>query len=283
MRPTWQPETRATLCLSCHQGDAEHPITHAMMAAGHPRLVFELDTFTALEPPHHNRDADYAERKSAYRPARDWAIGQAAAAELHLQALAEGRFVKGLMPEWTAFDCTACHHSMDAARWQQARMPGAEPGAVPFADAPQALLGLWLAVMSPADAIAWREGQMRLHAAQAQGAEAVRAAAQQQLVALRSQLRPLISNESPSLAQLRALLRALASDAAHRQAPLSSEQRAMALTVIADALRLQGAPLSAAANRAIEAYYKTVRNVDHFDIKDHARALDALLRALPAS
>lgn len=282
MKPTWQRETRAALCLSCHQGDAQRSITHAMMAAGHPRLVFELDTFTALEPPHHNRDADYAARKGAYQPARDWITGQTQAAELHLQALADGRFMKGLMPEWTEFDCTACHHSMDAGRWQPERMPGAEPGAVPFADAPQQLLGLWLTVMAPPEALAWLEGQRRLHVAQGQGVDAVRAAAQQQLVLLRTGLRPLIAGESMNPAQLRGLLRALVTDGPHRQAPLSGEQRAMALTVISDALHLQGASVPLAARRAIESYYKAVRKIDRFDVKEHARALDAVARTLPA-
>lgn len=280
MKPLWQSETRAALCLSCHQGDAAHPISHAMMAAGHPRLVFELDTFTTLQPAHHQRDADYAARKGAYQPAQDWIIGQISAAESHLQALAAGRFIsEGLMPEWMQFDCSACHHSMDAARWQAIRMPGAEPGAVPFADAPQQLLAVWLAAVAPAEVLAWREGQQRLNAAQAKGADAVRAAAQQQLAALQSRVRPLISAAPMTTMQLRALLRALVSDTS--QAPLGSEQRAMALTVIADALRLHDAPVSSAASRAIEAYYKTVRAVDHFDLKDHALALDAVARALP--
>ncbi|MES2885743.1 MAG: multiheme c-type cytochrome [Pseudomonadota bacterium] len=281
MQPLWQRETRAALCLGCHQGDAAHPISHAMMAAGHPRLVFELDTFTALQPPHHRRDADYAARKGSYQPANDWLAGQAEAAEIHLQALASGRFAKGLLPEWTEFDCSACHHRMDAARAQPARMPGAEPGAVPFADAPQQLLALWLAAAAPAEALAWQAGQKRLHVAQAQGLEAVRLAAQQQLTALRTRLRPLIASEALTPAQLRSLLRALASDASHRQAALSNEQRAMAFTVLADALRLQGAALPGAASRAIESYYKSVRSVDQFDIKQHATALDAVAKSLP--
>lgn len=280
MRPLWQGETRAALCLGCHQGDAAHPISHAMMAAGHPRLVFELDTFTALQPAHHSRDADYAIRKGAYQPARDWITGQVSAAESHLQALADGRFTgAGLMPEWMAFDCSACHHGMDAARWQAQRMPGAAPGAVPFADAPQQLLALWLAAVAPAEVSAWREAQQRLNAAQAKSAEAVRSAARQQLALLHSRVRPLLLAAPVTTAQLRALLRGLVSDTS--QAALASEQRAMALTVIADALRLQGAPVSPDATRAIERYYKTVRSVDRFDLRDHARALDAVARALP--
>lgn len=281
MRPTWQRETRAALCLGCHQGDGQHRITHAMMAAGHPRLVFELDTFTALSTPHYSRDADYAARKAAYEPARDWIAGQAKTAELHLQALADGQLMNGLMPEWMQFDCTACHHRMDAGRMQPQRMPGAEPGAVPFADAPAQLIALWLGAVAPAEAASWREGQRRLHAAQREGAEAVRSAAQQQLSMLRTRLRPLLAETAPSTAQLRGLLKALAQDGSHQSAPLTSEQRAMAMTVTADALRLQGAALSANANRAIASYYQAVRSADAFEPKAHAKALDAVARSLP--
>ncbi len=281
MTPTWQRETRAALCLSCHQGDAQHRITHTMMAAGHPRLVFELDTFTSIQTLHHRRDADYAERKAAYEPARDWIAGQAKAAELHLQALTDGRLMNGLMPEWMQFDCAACHHRMDAGRWKPERMPGAEPGAIPFADAPQHLIALWLGALAPAEAASWREGQRKLHAAQGEGVEAVRSAARQQLATLRTRLSPLLAGTTPSTAQLRVLLKALAHDTSHQQAPLTGEQRAMALTVIADALRLQGAALPASASRAIESYYKAVRSVDQFEPKAHAKALDAVARALP--
>ena len=84
MTATWQPAVRAKLCLQCHQGDAVHPITHGMMAAGHPPLLFELDTFSALQPPHHEQDADYTARKGERDAAREWAVGQATAALLRL-------------------------------------------------------------------------------------------------------------------------------------------------------------------------------------------------------
>jgi len=281
MTPTWQRDTRAALCLGCHQGDAEHRITHAMMAAGHPRLVFELDTFSALQPPHYDRDADYAQRKAAYEPVRDWIAGQAKAAELHLQALADGRLMNGLMPEWMQFDCSACHHRMDAARGQPARMPGAAPGAVPFADGPAQLIALWLAAVAPAEVAGWREGQRQLHRAQTQGGEAVRRAAQQQLVLLRTRLGAALTQSTPNSTQLRSLARSLARDAAHANAPLTNEQRAMALTVVADSLRQQGAALPAKASQAIESYYQAVGSVDGFEPRAHALALEAVARALP--
>ena len=61
---------RGSLCLSCHLGTADKFATHRMMAAGHPRLTFELDTFTELwrlagSQPHYQVDDDYRHRKSA--------------------------------------------------------------------------------------------------------------------------------------------------------------------------------------------------------------------------
>src|SRR5258708_3214636 len=50
MYATENPIKRAQLCLSCHMGEKERMITHRIMGAGHPRLSFELDTFTWLHP-----------------------------------------------------------------------------------------------------------------------------------------------------------------------------------------------------------------------------------------
>ena len=49
---------RAGLCLSCHFGNQEKFVTHRMMGAGHPRMSFELDTFTQLQPAHFVVDED---------------------------------------------------------------------------------------------------------------------------------------------------------------------------------------------------------------------------------
>ena len=45
---------RAEKCVSCHVGDEgeRRNVDHELIAAGHPDLVFELDTFTSILPPH---------------------------------------------------------------------------------------------------------------------------------------------------------------------------------------------------------------------------------------
>jgi len=74
------PKTRAAKCLDCHFGSAGAGqfVTHRIMAAGHPRVSFELDLFTALQR-HHDEDADYRRRKEVSRGVKTWAIGQAMA------------------------------------------------------------------------------------------------------------------------------------------------------------------------------------------------------------
>ena len=73
------PSARARLCLSCHFGNADRFVTHRIMAAGHPRMSFELDTFTAVEPAHFKVDSDWEKRKRMWDGVQVWAIGQAIA------------------------------------------------------------------------------------------------------------------------------------------------------------------------------------------------------------
>ena len=43
---------RTEKCLSCHLGSQEKFVDHEMIAAGHPDLYFELDSFSAVMPRH---------------------------------------------------------------------------------------------------------------------------------------------------------------------------------------------------------------------------------------
>ena len=58
------PKVRADRCLDCHFGGSGQGqfVTHQIMAAGHPRISFELDLFTSLQK-HHDVDADYLTRR----------------------------------------------------------------------------------------------------------------------------------------------------------------------------------------------------------------------------
>jgi len=85
--PTEDPVALARLCLSCHFGNKDKFVTHRIMGAGHPRLSFELDTFTQTQPPHFVVDEDWRSRKGRWDGVRVWAIGQALAAQESLDVV----------------------------------------------------------------------------------------------------------------------------------------------------------------------------------------------------
>ena len=135
--PTEDIAARAELCLSCHLGTGAKFATHEIMGAGHPRLSFELSTFSALQPPHWAFDADYARRKGAQDEFDTWTRGVLASARESL-GLLQGSLMhdSGLFPEIALFDCHSCHHPMSEIRWATtATTAGLEPGVVRINDA----------------------------------------------------------------------------------------------------------------------------------------------------
>jgi hypothetical protein len=128
--PSEQPLKRAELCLSCHLGTQDKFATHVIMGAGHPRLRFELEVFTALQPAHFQVDADYVQRKGKIEGMNLWLTGQLENAERFLTLL-QGPLLmpSGMVPELAFYDCFSCHHPKDKMRWSKERAgPGIKPG-----------------------------------------------------------------------------------------------------------------------------------------------------------
>lgn len=140
--PTSSVEARAQLCLSCHLGTADKFATHRIMGAGHPRLAFELSTFSALQPPHWAFDADYDQRKGIVSDFDTWTLGLMVAARENI-ALLQGPMLhgNGMFPEIALFDCHSCHQPMSSLDWQPTVLTeGLEPGAIRLNDANFVLL-----------------------------------------------------------------------------------------------------------------------------------------------
>ncbi|MBL9070576.1 MAG: hypothetical protein JNM03_11385 [Sphingopyxis sp.] len=109
------PVVRAGVCVDCHFGSKGEGqfVTHRIMAAGHPRISFELDLFSSLQA-HHHEDADYGWRKFGSGGARTdhvqmWAVGQAVALERSLDLFQSKRGTEGMFPEFFFLDCHSCH------------------------------------------------------------------------------------------------------------------------------------------------------------------------------
>ena len=144
MRDTRNVIHRGELCLECHLGTKGKFVDHEMIAAGHPDLYFELDSFSAVMPRHWKVPRESATGKPVEDPAwvgvRDWATGQAVQLRASMERLAwrakgERADKKDVWPEYAELSCFACHHSLGPAKdsWRQEHgYEGRRPGDPPW-------------------------------------------------------------------------------------------------------------------------------------------------------
>ena len=125
---------RTEKCLSCHLGDRDKSVDHEMIAAGHPDLYFELDSFSAVMPRHWKLPRESApgvpEQADAWYGIRDWGTGQAVQLRAWLARL-QSRARGPVWPEYSEMQCFDCHHSLTSPEqsWRQERgYPGRRPG-----------------------------------------------------------------------------------------------------------------------------------------------------------
>ncbi|MBZ5610535.1 MAG: cytochrome c family protein [Acidobacteriia bacterium] len=120
---------RTEKCLTCHLGTPEKTVDHELIAAGHPDLYFELDSFLSVMPAHW-KEVD----KDPWFGVRALAVGQAVQLREQLKRVAR-ESQGGIWPEYAELDCFACHHSLVAAKdsWRQERgYEGRRPGNPPL-------------------------------------------------------------------------------------------------------------------------------------------------------
>ena len=175
MYPTDDPVARAELCLSCHYGNDRKFVSHRLMGAGHPRIGFELDTFTATQPAHFAIDKDYIERKGRQNSVQVWAIGQAMALAKTMDLMLDPEVgTSGLFPELVFFDCHACHHPMSDLKWNPRPSTGLGPGMIKLNDANAIMLRIAAARAAPELARSLGEKMRGLHRAVTQNREETR-------------------------------------------------------------------------------------------------------------
>lgn len=262
--PTTDPIARARLCLSCHLGNTDRFVSHRIMGAGHPRMSFELETFSAIGPAHVTFDADYKDRKGEPNGVRFWAVGQAVAVSGLMDVLLDpARSRDGLFPELVLFDCHACHHPMSDLRWKPktAFGPSPGPGVARLNDSSLLMLR---AIARRIDASLAEEITARvtdLHGAIAARHD-VRAEAEA-LRALADRAAARIAASSFSEADLRGLALALADEGleGHYSDYAAAEQATMAIGSVLKSMETRGLIGPAAPfNRGLEAVRKTLAN-----------------------
>jgi len=130
---------RTERCLVCHLGTEKAIVDHELIGAGHPRLNFELDSFSALMPLHWLPPKEKAERD--WLGAKAWVVGQAVAFRHQVELLSSSRKSQSVLwPDLIHFDCYACHHDVvdrvrgvseaekKLQRWRVKDYTGKKPG-----------------------------------------------------------------------------------------------------------------------------------------------------------
>lgn len=144
MTPTKDLNVRAKLCVSCHVGGAGREVDHDLIAAGHPRLRFELGWYQTELPKHWDWAAE--KRREPGLEARTWERGQVVTAQAALELLAarareaaqdqtdsSKKTAGRAWPEFAEYDCFACHHDLAVPSWRQQHPPSDRPaGSLPW-------------------------------------------------------------------------------------------------------------------------------------------------------
>lgn len=268
-------DVRAGVCAKCHVGSADRMAGHALMAAGHPRLTFELDTYSELwrtsgGREHYRRDDDYARRKAESGSVAVWLAGLVEGADRTLAIAGNERHSRGVFPDFALFNCYGCHRSMKLRRFRDT--PGLAPGSVRVQDSALVMLAVVLDAVEPKRAQTLREATTRLHRAANEGMPALREAA----AALRQEmpaLRDWAADRRLAPAERDAVLAAILAAAERGEFPdySAAEQAAMAVTLL---LATSGrAPDS---DPRIEALFDDLRDDERYDPARFARILSRL-------
>ena len=240
---------RAEKCMTCHIGSSAQSVDHEIYAAGHPIIVFELDSYSAVQPPHWKAPSDPVDG------IRVWSVGQAVQLREALHRLVRSAN-SSVWPEYSELDCYACHHSLGKSEesWRQARgYPNHKPGNVPWNDAHYLVLRVIAREMDPGlskkledDLSAVYSQTSKVSPDKKQVIEAANRTAD-----LADRLAFQLSADSFDRAKAVRLMHAISADAESiaNQGPLAGEQAAMALDSLFIAYA-KGSTKSGGANAA---------------------------------
>ena len=287
--PTDQPVARAEKCLSCHFGnsnDQNQFVTHLIMGAGHPRMPFELDTFTAAEPAHFTVDEAYVKRKGPVNDVQVWAVGQEVNLVKRMDALLDPTHApKGVQPELVLFDCAACHHPITELRWHRRSSTGLPPGAVKLDDANAVMLRVIAARVAPAAAKALAQHILALHRATTEDWKTVvREAAEVRGAA--KELQDALSSHDFTRDDMKALAEgviAVGLSGDDTDFP-GAEQATMALGSIASAMKMSGAlnpEQTKSVKNALDGLYKSISDAATYRPDAFVLALKDFQKAIP--
>ena len=275
---------RAEKCLTCHLGTQEKFVDHEMIAAGHPDLYFELDSFSAVMPRHWKTPRESAPGVPAgsepWAGVREWATGQAVQLRASMERI-EWRAKSKNWPEYAELDCFACHHSLTAPgqSWRQERgYAGRRPGDAPWNGSRYAVFRE-LAHLADNDAASHLDDEIS-QLAKALGPlnpdrEAVAAAASS-AAALLKQIAVRIESQTYDAALTLRLLQGISdhADEISNEGERAAEQAAMAIDSLYIAYSRSEMPANAGEVRAsINGLFQQLENPSDYNPADFSRQM----------
>jgi hypothetical protein len=276
-----RPAVRAETCSACHVGDARRYASHAMMAAGHPRLVFDLETYgelwrTSGGREHHRKTPAKGKGAAVPRAPETWIAGLVTATRRQLD-LVNQQAGRGGMPDFGVYACHSCHRDLRVAAFG-----GGTPVSDPLAGAPGELrlqdgnarmlivVAQSLGVSTQEFVGAWTRAQSAVNRAPAQAGAAV-AGARTALDRLGAALGSQRWQAAEKQRVFDGLVRAARGGAFPD--PAAAEQAAMGLVML-----LAELDLDRARKAQIDQLFGTLRDENTFDRARFARVLTQLER-----
>jgi Cytochrome c554 and c-prime len=265
MNATESPAVRAQICLGCHLGTQDRIATHDLMAAGHPRLRFELDAFSTNQPAHFQmKDSDYIRRKGQTTDGGLWISGQVETARRYAALLQSDLLYPGhLVPEFALYDCYACHHPIPSGQSSAQPAKVADSGRLLLQEQSLQTLRVIAQVLDSHESVVALNGLIEslTHAGQTDAVATRAAAAQltQWIRAHESWARPALS-VSQTIALRRELVRFAASGTNDALDFLTAEQIVLGLDSLTE-----GAQDRARCGAALDALFDAAKSSTGFD------------------
>jgi hypothetical protein len=145
MIDTKDVKKRTEVCLSCHLGNQQKNVSHELIAAGHPALIFELETFSALMPDHWRKENEKTD--TLHR----WAIAQSIGLRESVGQLQRATAKSAeSWPDFAEFECSSCHHALSLPSERQERGYAGVAGLPPWNEARYVVARHLLGAVSPA-------------------------------------------------------------------------------------------------------------------------------------
>jgi hypothetical protein len=272
---------RVERCLSCHIGTEKKTVDHEMIAAGHPDLIFELDTFSALMPPH------WEEPKSAWQGMRRWAVGQAVALGASMEQLE--RRVRGSpwngWPDFADFECFSCHHNLVLPSARQARGYPGRAGIPLWNPSRYMVFRQVVAAISPAERRILDQliEELKQRLQNAGSGRTFVAETASRIAQLMDNLVPQLEKASYSESLARTVMRAIAADgdAISNAGMRSAEQATMALEALYNSYEQTTEKNNKPLNAQISRLYETLQSTSRYDPEQFAAQLKQVRNLIP--